>query len=212
MADSFTQSTPVVSPQTSSETHKRKASEHVKAQVTMALSTLDTLYKENINAYAQELHACTRKIENARHQLELLYKEKEPHANALRLTEKEVDYALRLLERLTEEWCQKSAVISELESELTHLQHTSKERENILKNRNEALEKLHVEIEDIELSLLEHELQKQNILLLLEPIERKISTLEQSIRELESEKRYIEASHLHHLAPAIQNSKPALTQ
>ncbi len=211
MADTFTQLTPVVPQETSSKRDKNDTSEQAKVQVAIALSALDTLYKENISAYAKELHNHTRKIENLHAQLLLLHKEKEPHANALLSTEKEVDYALRLLERLTEEWCQKSIVISELESELTHLEHTSKEREKILKNRNEILKKLQIEIEDIELSLLEHELQKQNMLLLLEPIERKITTLEQSIKKLESEKHYIESYHLHQLSPTIKNSKTTLT-
>jgi len=203
--------TPIIVPKPSSSIHSNDASEYVKAQVTLALSTLETLYKENIHSYAQELHTYTRKIEDAYNQLDLLYRKKEPHANDLLSVEKDVDYELRLLEKLTEEWCQQSVVINELESELTHLEHTSKERNKILKNRNESLGKLHVEIEDIELSLLEHELQKQNILLIIEPIEREIITLEQSIKALESEKRYMEASHLHQLSPAIQSSKPALT-
>jgi len=210
MSNVSTELTPADSVQTSSVTQKDDTSEHLKAQVTMALSALDTLYKENISAYAQELHNYTREIENAHTQLIVLHKEKEPHTNALRSIEKEVDYTLRLLERLTEEWCQKSVVISELENELTHLKHTSKEREKILKNRNETLVKLHIEIEDTELLLLEHELQKQNILLLLEPIERKITTLEQSIKELESQKHYIETYRLHQLSPAIQNSNHTL--
>jgi chromosome segregation ATPase len=205
-----TQHTQIDSVQTSSATHKGNTSQHVKAQVTMALGALDTLYKENIKAYAQELHSYTQKIENAHTQLVLLHKEKEPHTNTLLSLEKEVDFALRLLKRLTEEWCQKSVVISELENELTHLEHTSKERKKILKNRNETLMKLHIEIENTELILLEHELQKQNILLLLEPIERKITTLEQFIKELESEKHYIETYRLHQLSPTIQNSKQTL--
>jgi len=166
---------------------------------------LDTIYKENISAYAEKLHVCTREIENKKSQLTLLFKEKEPH-NATRLTvEKEIDYALRLLEKLTEEWCQKSTVISELDNELKQLEHTSDTRKKVLEERNKTLEKLNDEVENLELSLLEYELEKQNILLFLEPIERKIITLEQNIQTLESEKRYIEASQLHSLSPSMKN-------
>jgi chromosome segregation ATPase len=210
MAHSSTRHTPTIVSQASSTANNSDTPEHIKAQVTLALSTLDRLYKKNISSYAQELHECTRKIEDAHNRLEYLNKEKEPHTNALLSTEKEVDYALRLLEKLTEEWNQKSVVISEIESELTQLDHSSQERKKILKNRNEILGKLYLEIEDLELSLLEHELQKQNILLIIEPIEREIITLEQSIRELESEKRYIESSHLHHLSPSVHNSQQIL--
>jgi len=168
------------------------------------------MYKKNISDYAEKLHTYTQEIENQKNQLALLLKEKAPHTTALLNIEKEVDYTLRLLERLTEGWCQKSVVITELDNELSHLNHTSDERKNILRERKQTLENLNTEIEDTELSLLEHELEKQNILLLLEPIERKIMALEQSIQSLESEKRYTEASQLHTLSPTMQSGTPAL--
>jgi len=203
MSNSSTPLTPEVLETTSTATQKHDNIAHVKAQVTLALSALDSLYKKNISDYAKELHKATRNIENTRYQLAELYKEKEPHTNALHAVEKEVDYALRLVERLTEQWCQKSLVIKEIEIELSQLSQTEKEQKQILKDRNDSLVKIHLEIENIELSLLEHELEKQNILLFIEPIERKITILEQTIKELESEKQYIETSHLHQLSPAI---------
>jgi len=194
----------------SSEIEHNTLSQNSQGQIITALSMLDTMYKDNISAYAQKLHTCTKEIENIKNQLTLLFKEKAPHTNSLISIEKEVDYNLRLLERLTENWCQKSIVITELDSELKHLNHASNERKNILRERKQTLKNLNTEIEDTELSLLEHELEKQNILLLLEPIERKIMSLEHSIQVLESEKRYIEASQLHALSPTMQSDTPAL--
>jgi len=193
-----------------SEIEHNTISQNSQGQIITALSMLDTMYKDNISAYAEKLHTCTREIENKKNQLMLLFKEKEPHSNTLISIEKEVDYTLRLLEKLTEDWCQKFIVITELDSELKHLNHASDERTNILRERNKTLKNLNTEIEDTELSLLEHELEKQNILLFLEPIERQITTLEQNIQALESEKRYIEASQLHTLSPTIKNGTPAL--
>ena len=202
MAHPSTSNTPAVVPTTTSDTQPN--AEQMKVQVAVALSTLDNLYKENINSYAQELHACTRKIENAQAQLEQLLNEKKPHTLACATVQKEIDYELRLLERLSQEWNQQSMVVYALESELSQLNHSAEERKQILKSRSETLEKLQSEIDDIELTLLEHELQKQNVLLIVEPIERHIVTLQQSIKELESEKRYIESSHLHQLSPSAK--------
>ena len=212
MVNSSKQHTLTVVPNTSptSSTANSNISENIKAEVTMALSTLDRLYKENIGSYAKVIHECTHKIEKLQSQLELLIKEQEPHTNTLHTIKKDINYELRLLERLTEEWNQKLIVINELESELSQLEHSSQERQQILKGRHKILKKLAFEIEDIELSLLEHELQKQNLLLLMEPIEREIKTLMQSIKDLESEKRYIESSHLHHLSPSIHSSAQLL--
>jgi len=165
-----------------------ESSDRVTAQVAMALSALDNRYKENIADYAQELHSCTHKIEMARIDLEMLQKQKEPHDNTLLLVEKELEYALRLLERLTEQWVRKTAVVSELETELENLGH-SEESGSVLQSRRTELESLQTEIEDLELTLLNHELEKQNLLLKIEPAERRMAALEQSIRELESKKR-----------------------
>ena len=175
-----------------------ESSDRVTAQVAMALSALDNRYKENIADYAQELHSCTHKIEMARIDLEMLQKQKEPHDNTLLLVEKELEYALRLLERLTEQWVRKTAVVSELETELENLGH-SEESDSVLQSRRTELESLQTEIEDLELTLLNHELEKQNLLLKIEPAERRMAALEQSIRELESKKRYIESSYLHRI-------------
>ncbi len=213
MANSSNKHTLSIVPSASSTSqYHTDTAEQIKAQVTMALSTLDTLYKENINSYAQELHEYTRKIENVKGRIKLLIKEKEPHEKRLLLIQKEIDYELRLLERLTEEWSQKSIVICELEKELSQLDHSVQKRKDILKNRNVTLEKLSLEIEDIELSLLEHELEKQNLLLIIEPIEREINTLTQTKKELESQKHYMESSHLHHLTPSLQTSPKTLIE
>jgi chromosome segregation ATPase len=183
--------------------------QHVSAQVTMALSALDSRYKENIAAYAQELHNYSHKIDTAHVNLDLAHKQKEPHDNALLAIEKEIDYELRLLHRLTEQWGQKTILISELKSELGHLPSTE-QNNTLLPNKFKELKRLQQEIEDLELTLLKHELEKQNILLKIEPIEREIRTLQQQIGELESQKRYIESSYLHRIsqvAPAQQQAQ-----
>ena len=204
MENSSTSHTPTIVSNTSDK--RSKTLNHMQAEVTIALSALDRLYQENISSYANELHTYTHKIEKLQSRLAVLLKEKEPHTNTLQIHQKDVDYTLRLLERLTEEWTQKSLVITALESELSQLDHSTKERKQILKVRNKTLENLALEIENVELSLLEYELQKQNILLHMEPIEREIKTLEQSIKNLESEKRYIESAYLHQLSPSLQSS------
>lgn len=168
------------------------------AQVTMALSTLDSRYKENVANYAQELHECTHKIEMEKISLEQLYKEKEPHRNALLSVEKEVDHGLRMLEHFTEEWIQKTMVVAELEKEMKQLE-LLQEQERTFSYRREELKGLQEEIDDVELNLLQHELQRQNLLLKIEPIDHKISALQKKIRELESQKQYIESSYLHRI-------------
>jgi len=191
-------------------TKHHSASSNSKSQVVTALSILDTMYKQNISDYAEKIYSCTQEIENKQIQLTQLIKEREPHNATLIHIKHEVDYTLRLLEKTTEEWCQKSVVVNELDNELTQLNHKSNERKKILKERNKTLENLKIEIEDNELLLLEHELERQNILLIIEPIERKIMSIEQEIQILESQKRYIEASQLHSLTPSLQSSSPAL--
>jgi len=186
------------------------ASRDSKLQVVTALSMLDTMYKKNISDYAEKLYSCTQEIENKQTQLTQFLKEKEPHNATLIHIKNELDYTIRLLEKTTEEWCQKSVVINELDNELAQLNHASDERKDILRERNKTLENLKIEIEDNELLLLEHELERQNILLVLEPIERKIMSIEEEIQILESQKRYIEASQLHSLTPTIQSSSSAL--
>ena len=184
-------------------------SDQVTAQVAMALSTLDGRYKENIADYAQELHSCTHKIDMARIDLDMMRKQKEPYNNELLSAEKEVEYALRLLERLTEQCVQKTLVVAELETELENLGHSG-ESEAVLQSRRTELKSLEQEIGDLELTLLNHELEKQNVLLKMEPIERKIAALEKKIRELESEKRYIESAHLHRITQVAQTQPSKL--
>jgi len=177
-------------------------STQITSQVTMALSALDSRYKENVATYAQELSECTHKIETVCIDLDLIKKEKEPYENALLLVEKEIDHGVRMLEHFSEQWIQKTVVIVELESELNHLEHIKKSN-MMFQNRYEELKKLQLEIENCELILLNHELERQNILLKIEPINHKVHAFEKNIRELESKKRYIESSYLHRITQVI---------
>ena len=182
----------------------------ITAQVTMALSTLDSKYKENVANYAKELHNCTHQIETARISLDLLFKEKEPHNNALIAVEKEIDHELRMLEHFTEQWVQKTVVVTELELEMKQLEHLP-EHDRMSQNRRAELKRLEQEIGDFELTLLKHELEKQNILLKIEPIDQKIRALQKSMRELESKKRYIESSHLHRITEVMPSEQQRLS-
>jgi chromosome segregation ATPase len=184
-------------------------SAQITAQVTMALSTLDSRYKENVANYAQELHACTHKIETARISLELLRKEKEPHKNALLAVEKEIDHEMRMLEHFTELWIQKTLVVSVLEMELKERKEFQ-EKDRMFKYRHKELNNLQHEIGDLELILLKHELEKENILLKMEPIEQKMRTLQKSMQEFESKKRYIESSYLHRITQVIPPEQQTL--
>ena len=181
----------------------------ITAQVTMALSTLDSRYKENVANYAEELHACTHKIETARISLDLLEKEKEPHYNALLAVDKEIDHELRLLEHFTEQWIQKTVVVAELEMELKHLAERQ-ENEMMFKHRYEELKKLQHEISDLELMLLKDELEKENLLLKMEPLDHKIRALQKSVGELESKKQYIESSYLHRITQVMPSGQTQL--
>jgi len=192
---------------TSSEHHDVSA--QITAQVTMALSALDGRYKENVAAYAQELHASTHEIETARIELKQLLKERAPHLKALEEADREIDHQIRMLEYLTEQWTQKAVVIAELESELEHLSYSPHEGDRMLKNRHKELMKLHHEIEDLEIELLNNELEKQNLLLKIEPFDRKIAAVEKRIGELESQKRFIESSYLHQITQ-ISTQQPQL--
>jgi len=193
---------------TSIEKHD-ELSEQTVAKVAMALSALDSRYKENIADYAQEIHSYTHKIDSARIELEMTRKQKEPYDDALSPVEKEIEYALRLLQRLTDQYIQKTVVASELENELKNLGH-SEESKGVLQSRHTELDRLQTEIEELELTLLDYELEKQNLLLKIEPIVRKISALEQNIRELESKKRYIESAHLHRITQGVSTQPSKL--
>ena len=187
-----------------SEEQKDTSSE-VTAHVAMALGALDSRYKENIAAYAEELHECTHKIEVARIELEQLKREKEPYLSQLNDAEKEVGHEMHLLEHLNEQWIQKAFVLSELENELKHLSYSPQEGDTMIQSRYRETERLHQEIEDLEITILKRELDKQNLLLKIEPIDRKINLLLQKIQELQSRKHYIESSYLHQItqvAPA----------
>lgn len=178
----------------------------MKAEVMMALNTLDAIYKENIKSYAQTLHTYSCQIDDAKSQLDALNKEITPHKAILIETEKEIDYEMRTLERFTQEWSEISLVIEALKVELDQLNHSEDERENVVKSRYETLKILQKNIDDTELRLLEHALEKQNIVLLIEPIEREIHALELRMKQLESKKRYIETAHLHQISP--QGNRP----
>jgi len=179
------------------------------AKVAMALSALDSRYKENIADYAQEIHSYTHKIDSARIELEMIRKQKEPYDDALSPVEKEIEYALRLLQRLTDQYIQKTVVASELEEELKNLGH-SEESRGVLQNRHTELDRLQTEIEELELTLLGYELEKQNLLLKIEPVVRKISALERNIREFEVKKRYIESAHLHRITQVVSTQPSKL--
>ena len=209
MAQHLTEHRPLQKGTDSLKREQSETSEQVTAKVAMALSALDSRYKENIADYAQELHSCTHKIDMARIDLEMIQKQKEPYSNELLSIEKELEYALRLLERLTEQYIRKTVVVAELETELENLGH-SEESDSVLQSRRVELHSLQLEIEDLELTLLNHELEKQNMLLKMEPIERKIDALEKSIRELESKKHYIESAHLHRITQLTQSQTSKL--
>jgi chromosome segregation ATPase len=211
MAQHVSEHTPMNTMTDFPRVENNEVSTQITAQVTMALSALDSRYKENVATYAQELHACTHKIETARITLDLTYKEKEPHSNALLSVEKDIDHEVRMLEHFTEQWVQKTVVVIELESELKQLEQT-KESDIMFKNRRDELRKLQQEIEDLELTLLKNELEKQNLLLKIEPINHKIYSLQKNIREFESQKRYIESSYLHRITqvmPVQQQKLPS---
>jgi len=179
-----------------------------KAHVAMALSALDSRYKENLASYAEELHACTHRIETAQIELDHLKEKQKPYLDAIREIEKEIDYEIRMLERLSEQYVQKSMVNIELEKELSSLEQT----ESSLAYRKEELHKLDHEIAELELSLLRHELQRQNNKLLLEPIEQDIRAKEKQLRQLQAEKHYIESSHLHRITQVNSAQQPKLLE
>ena len=208
MKNTTTSHTPAVVQDIS--TKPMHTSTQMNAEVTIALHTLDNIYKKNISTYAHKIHTYTHTIEKLKERLNVLLKEKEPYSESLSTYQKDIDYTQRQLEQLSEKWIQKSLVISELESEFSQLNHPKEAREKRLKSRITSLKNLDFEIRNTELSLLEHELQKQNILLFLEPIEREIKTLEQSIKDKESEKRYIESAYLHQISPSSELSEQLL--
>jgi chromosome segregation ATPase len=198
-------STSVVNTEENSSTYQA----HATAQVAMALGALDSRYKENIADYAKELHAYTHKIENARIELKLLNEQKAPHSNALLSLEKEVEYGLRMLEHLTEQWLQKVAVVNGLEQEMKRMDVTMGS-DGVLQHRREDLKQLHDEIEDHELTLLKNELERQNLVLKIEPIDQKIRALEKKIQEYEAQKRYMESAHLHRITQVASMEQPKL--
>jgi chromosome segregation ATPase len=179
-----------------------------KAHVAMALSALDSRYKENLAAYAEELHACIHHIETARIELEHLKEKRRPYREALLASEKEIDHEMRMLERLSEQYVQKSTVIIELKKELAFAKDT--EIQSSLPYRENELASLNTEIENLELMLLNHELERQNHLLLLEPIEQQIRAKEKHLRQLEAQKHYIESSHLHRITQVSTDQQPKL--
>jgi chromosome segregation ATPase len=179
-----------------------------KAHVAMALSALDSRYKENLAAYAEELHACIHRIETARIELEHLKEKRKPYREALLAAEKEIDHEMRMLERLSEQYVQKSLIIIELKKELASAGDT--ETQSSLPYRENELASLNTEIENLELLLLDHELERQNHLLSLEPVEQQIRAKEKHLRQLEAEKHYIESSHLHRITKVSTDQQPKL--
>jgi|GEM_PF-6168633 len=183
------------------------------AQLTMALSHLESRYRANVKAYAQELHACNQQIEVLKSQKATLLQEKEPESKRLSEVEKEIEHQTKMLTYLHQQWMQKCTVVTELKKELKELT-TQEARHKALKERYVALDTLNEEIETVEIHLLEHELERQNLILKLEPVEQKIRAIEQEIDTLEAQKRYIESAHLHHITDLQQsgNAIPQLEQ
>jgi chromosome segregation ATPase len=191
------------------ENHKKEIVQNTaKTDVLIALNALDGIYKNNIRTYAEGLHACTQQIEDAKNRLEVLYKEIEPHSTTLLIHQKEIDFELRTLERFSQEWKESMLVIHALEKELSQLNHSKQAQEQILKNRQDTMNKLNNDIIETEIRLLKHELQKQNIVLLLEPTKREVTVLELHIKKLKSQKHYIESAYLHNLSPLPQSNNP----
>jgi chromosome segregation ATPase len=179
-----------------------------KAHVAMALSALDSRYKENLAAYADELHTCIHHIETVRIEIDHLKEKRRPYREALLASEKEIDHEMRMLERLSEQYIQKDIVITELKKELASAEKTHPKTS--LPYRENELASLNKEIENLELLLLELELDRQNHLLNLEPIEQQIRAKEKHLRQLEAEKHYIESSHLHRITQISTDQQPKL--
>ena len=198
MANRLTPHLPDTIEKHSSNTKEYKV--YTKSDIALALMALDNTYKENIQNYANEIHSCTYHIEKLQNRLERLKKEYTPHLTTLEEYTQEVNHTLHLLEHLTQEWLQQSAVLTALKHELKD----SKELHiSTIKHREVQLRQLDNEIADIEIKLLEQELQKQNLLLSIEPKQKEICSIEQSLKDLESKKRFIESTYLHHLTPTI---------
>lgn len=180
------------------------------AETIVALSMLDSKYRENVAAYAEALHACNHEIARVRVELEQLEKQKQPYAETIEISDREVDHQLRMLEHFSEEWIRKTEVASELAHELTLLKYDTEENSGTLRHREREIEALGEKIEALELTLLKQELERQNTLLKLEPIEQKIRAAERTLKELEAKKAYIESSHLHRIAQIGSADRPAL--
>lgn len=179
-----------------------------KAHVAIALGVLDSRYKENLATYADALHLCIHHIETTRIELEHLKEKRKPYHEALLVSEKEIDHEVRMLERLSEQYVQKSVVITELKKELASIE--SADTQGSLPYRESELASLDREIEDLELKILELELDRQNHQLSLEPIEQEIRAKEKYLRQLEAEKHYIESSHLHRITQVATQQQSEL--
>ena len=181
------------------------------AETIVVLSMLDSRYRENVAAYAEALHACNHEIARVRVELEQLEAQKQPYAEAIEASDRQIDHQLRMLEHFSEEWIRKTEVVSELAHELSMLKHDVDENSGTLRHREREIEALGEKIEALELTLLRQELERQNTLLKLEPIEQKIRAAERRLKELEAKKAYIESSHLHRIAQIGSADRPALT-
>jgi chromosome segregation ATPase len=179
----------------------------VAAQVAMALGALDSRYRENVAAYAQELHTCTHQIETVRIELEHLQEQITPYDEALDRVGREIEHTLRMLEHFTEQWIQHTLVISEVESEMKKI---GESNDTLLRSRQEERKRLQFEMDDLELKALQDELERQNLLLKMDPLTQKIDTLKKRIRKLESHKRYVETVYLHRITQVGAGEPPKL--
>jgi len=193
MASHTLVSTPTSQAETTQTTSQEVQHYQRQAEITMALSSLDTHYKEKIADYADTLHQATHQLELLLAQQTHLQEEIHPHTKRSQEIEKEIEYNLRLLERLSTEYKEQAMIIEALQAEQTD--------SPTLQNRHERLHALDREIVTLELVVLNEELNHQNLLHILEPLQKEARILKEKIKALEAQKHYIESAYLHKLSP-----------
>ena len=168
-------------------------------QMTMALSNLNGHYKNEIHSYAKELQEYILTIEKLKNDIKL-------HENILKPQEKkhntfkhDVNYELRILERLNNTFIQDSKLLSELKSFLADSKHNER-----LVEKKTALQNLLLDINEIESNLLKKELEKQNVLLEMKPTLKKIEMLKYNLNKVELEKHFMESTKIHQITQQDQ--------
>jgi len=164
----------------------------------MALRSIEKHYKESIASYAEEMQHHTLEIEKIKNEISLLEKSNENGENTLKNIEHDINYELRLLERLNTQFFKKSEVISELNIHLPDLK-SQETFDQLLNSKYIIITALLDEIESLEISLLKHELEKQNLLQQLEPTRQQIRLLQHKLNTLEVEKKYFESTKIHQI-------------